>query len=163
VPNTPLPPAPLPPAPTPPSTPPATLSVGELAARSGTTVSALHFFEREGLLTSTRTPGNQRRYLRHTLRRVALILVGRRVGIPLADIRDALAALPADRAPTVEEWQRLSDCWRADLDNRVRRLEQLRDDLTGCIGCGCLSLARCTFINPDDTLGREGPGPRTLS
>lgn len=142
--------------------PPATLTVGQLAARSGTTVSALHFFEREGLLASTRTSGNQRRYPRHTLRRVALILVGRRVGIPLADIRAALDTLPTDRAPTPEEWQRLSDAWRDDLDERIRRLEQLRDDLTGCIGCGCLSLTRCTLINPNDQLAVEGPGPRRL-
>jgi len=142
--------------------PPATLTVGQLATRSGTTVSALHFFEREGLLASTRTSGNQRRYPRHTLRRVALVLVGRRVGIPLADIKTALDTLPTDRAPTTEEWQRLSDAWRAGLDQRIRRLEQLRDDLTGCIGCGCLSLTRCTLINPDDRLAAEGPGPRRL-
>jgi len=142
--------------------PPATLTVGQLATRSGTTVSALHFFEREGLLSSTRTSGNQRRYPRHTLRRVALVLVGRRVGIPLADIGAALDTLPADRAPTTEEWQRLSDAWRAGLDQRIRRLEQLRDDLTGCIGCGCLSLTRCTLINPDDQLAAEGHGPRRL-
>ena len=140
-----------------------TLGVGEIAARSGTTVSALHFFEREGLLTSARTAGNQRRYPRHTLRRVALILVGRRVGIPLADIRDALEGLPSDRAPTVQEWQQVSDRWQADLDRRIRLLQRLRDDLTGCIGCGCLSLTRCALINPDDTLGQQGPGPRTLA
>lgn len=142
--------------------PAATLSVGQLAARSGTTVSALHFFEREGLLSSTRTSGNQRRYPRSALRRVALVLVGRRVGIPLAEIRTALARLPPDRAPTTQEWKLLSDSWRDGLDQRIRRLEQLRDDLTGCIGCGCLSLTRCTLINPEDELSSEGAGPRRL-
>lgn len=139
-----------------------TLSVGELASRSGTTVSALHFFEREGLLASTRTPGNQRRYPRHTLRRVAVILIGRRVGIPLVDIRHALTVLPVDRVPSTHEWQALSDTWRNDLDQRIARLEQLRDQLTGCIGCGCLSLTQCALVNPDDTLAHEGPGPRRL-
>ncbi|MFI2102331.1 redox-sensitive transcriptional activator SoxR [Isoptericola sp. NPDC019693] len=138
------------------------LTVGEVSARSGVAVSALHFYERRGLIASRRTSGNQRRYRRDVLRRVSFIRVSQRVGIPLARIAEALGTLPADRAPNVRDWERLSTAWRADLDARIGQLERLRDDLTDCIGCGCLSLSRCVLANPHDALGDDGPGPRRL-
>lgn len=138
------------------------LTVGEVAARSGVKVSALHFYERKQLITSRRTAGNQRRYRRDVLRRVALIRVAQRVGIPLADIRAALDELPGGRTPTRKDWARLSRRWQADLDERIRLLAQLRDSFADCIGCGCLSLDRCELANPCDDLGGEGPGPRRL-
>jgi len=139
-----------------------TLSVGELAERSGVAVSALHFYERKGLIASERTAGNQRRYRRDALRRVAFIRVSQRVGIPLVEIRHALDSLPDGRTPTKRDWTRLSALWREALDDRIAALEHLRNDLTGCIGCGCLSLRTCTLQNPDDTLGDtgDGTGPR---
>ncbi|MEU7646237.1 redox-sensitive transcriptional activator SoxR [Streptomyces huasconensis] len=137
-------------------------TVGELAARSGVAPSALRFYEREGLITSRRTPGNQRRYSRDTLRRVAFIRTSQRLGIPLATIREVLGLLPEDRTPTREDWARISECWRTDLDERIRTLQRLRDNLTDCIGCGCLSLAKCALTNPWDELGEHGPGPRRL-
>jgi MerR family redox-sensitive transcriptional activator SoxR len=139
------------------------LAVGEVAARSGVTVSALHFYERQRLITSRRTAGNQRRYRRDVLRRIALIRVAQRVGIPLADIRAALDELPGGRTPTRQDWARLSQRWQAELDERIRRLVELRDAFTDCIGCGCLSLDRCAMANPGDDLGTDGPGPRRLS
>jgi MerR family redox-sensitive transcriptional activator SoxR len=138
------------------------LTVGELARRSGVAVSALHFYERQGLITSRRTRGNQRRYRRDVLRRVAFIRTSRRVGIPLARIGEALATLPGDRAPNKKDWARLSSAWREDLDARIEQLERLRDTLTDCIGCGCLSLRRCALTTPHDELAEAGPGPRTL-
>lgn len=136
------------------------LSVGELSARSGVPVSALHFYERKGLLLAERTPGNQRRYRRDALRRVAFIRVAQRVGISLRDIRAALDDIGAGRTPTKRDWARLSRRWRAMLDDRIRDLEHLRDDLDGCIGCGCLSLRTCALYNREDTLGEGGDGPR---
>ena len=138
------------------------LTVGQLAARSGVTVSALHFFERQGLITSSRTAGNQRRYRRDALRRVAFIRIAQRVGIPLKDVAAVLALLPENRTPTREDWARVSQCWQAELDRRMRHLQQLRDDFTGCVGCGCMSIDRCPLINPGDELGRLGTGPRRL-
>lgn len=138
------------------------LGVGEVALRSGVAVSALHFYEKKGLIHSLRTAGNQRRYTRDVLRRVAVIKVGQRAGIPLAQIRRALDALPDGRTPTAADWARLSRRWRADLDDRIERLTRLRDELDGCIGCGCLSLKVCPLRNPDDVLGEQGPGPRLL-
>ncbi|MGA8852457.1 MAG: redox-sensitive transcriptional activator SoxR [Aeromicrobium sp.] len=138
------------------------LTPGEAAARTGARISALHFYEREGLIESTRTDGNQRRYRREVLRRVAFIRVSQRVGISLKDIRESLATLPDDRVPTKADWTRLSRRWRSDLDGRIAQLERLRDDLDGCIGCGCLSLKNCTLYNPDDTLAHQGPGPHRL-
>jgi MerR family transcriptional regulator, redox-sensitive transcriptional activator SoxR len=138
------------------------LSVGQLAARSGVSVSALHFYESEGLIESRRTPGNQRRYPRHMLRRVAFIRASQAAGISLRQIKTALQLLPDRRTPTRRDWKRLSTAWRDDLDQRIRRLEALRDRLTGCIGCGCLSLGLCKLMNPDDILGNQGPGPRNL-
>lgn len=140
----------------------AELSVGEVARRAGVAVSALHFYEREGLITSRRTSGNQRRYRRDVLRRVAFIRTSRRVGIPLARIAEALATLPADHAPTRQDWARLSRGWQADLDARIDQLTRLRDTLTDCIGCGCLSLRTCALSNPGDELSATGTGPRRL-
>ena len=142
-----------------------TLSVGEVAKRSGVAVSTLHFYETKGLIRSLRTEGNQRRYPRGILRRVAVIKVAQRTGIPLASIQAALARLPDGRAPTAEGWAELSRAWRAELDEldeRIRRLGQLRDQLDDCIGCGCLSLKTCPLRNPMDTLGAQGSGPRLL-
>jgi MerR family redox-sensitive transcriptional activator SoxR len=138
------------------------LTVGQLAERSGVAVSALHFYEREGLISSRRTSGNQRRFRRDTLRRVALVRIAQRVGIPLAEVRAALDELPGDQPPNRQDWQRLSQHWHDQLDARIRGLEQLRDEFTGCIGCGCLSLDRCRLANPGDRLAGEGPGPRRL-
>lgn len=138
------------------------LTVGQVADRSGVAVSALHFYERNGLITSTRTAGNQRRYARDTLRRVAFIRASQRVGIPLAIIRAALDQLPGGRTPTPGDWARVSRLWQAELDDRIALLQALRDNLADCIGCGCLSLRTCHLINPHDTLGRSGPGARRL-
>jgi MerR family transcriptional regulator, redox-sensitive transcriptional activator SoxR len=139
------------------------ITVGQLAARSGVTVSALHFYEAQGLISARRTAGNQRRYPRIVLRRVAFIRASQRVGIPLARIKAALDTLPARRTPTARDWARLSAAWCRDLDDRIRQLQDLRDRLTGCIGCGCLSLTDCQLANPGDALGAQGAGPRRLS
>jgi MerR family redox-sensitive transcriptional activator SoxR len=138
------------------------LTVGQLAQRSGVATSALHFYEREGLISSTRTSGNQRRYSRDTLRRVAMIRVAQRVGVPLADIRAALSTLPGERTPDRHDWQRLAANWHDELNGRIRSLEQLRDSFTECVGCGCLSISRCKLANPFDSLAADGPGPRRL-
>jgi MerR family redox-sensitive transcriptional activator SoxR len=144
------------------SSSPPTLSIGEVAKRSGVAVSALHFYEAKGLIRSLRTDGNQRRYPRGVLRRVAVIKVAQRTGMPLSEIREALAALPDDRAPSADDWKTLSTSWRDELDVRIRRLTQLRDQLGDCIGCGCLSLTACPLRNPGDALGAGGSGPRLL-
>ncbi len=131
---------------------------GELAERAGVAISALHFYEREGLISSRRTSGTQRRYSRDTLRRVAFIRMSQRLGIPLARVREALATLPTDRVPTSKDWARLSAGWRQDLDSRILHMQRLRDNLADCIGCGCLSLKSCALANPGDTLAEHGPG-----
>ena len=136
------------------------LTPAELAARAGVAVSALHFYEREGLIASRRTAGNQRRYHRDMLRRVAFIRVSQSLGISLRRIAVALASLPADRSPTKADWARLCRGWRSDLDARIEQLVRLRDTLDGCIGCGCLSLRSCALYNAGDTLAGDGPGPR---
>ncbi|MBG0816139.1 redox-sensitive transcriptional activator SoxR [Planomonospora sp. ID82291] len=138
------------------------LTVGQLSARSGVAISALHFYEAKGLIRSRRTAGNQRRYTRDTLRRIAFIRVSQRVGIPLKTIQRALSALPDGRTPNREDWARLSALWQGELDDRIRQLQRLRDGLTDCIGCGCLSLDRCALANPDDVLGTRGPGSRLM-
>ena len=138
------------------------LTVGEVAERSGLAVAALHFYESKGLIRSWRSEGNQRRYPRSVLRQVAVIKVAQRVGIPLAEIHEALRALPDDRLPAAEDWHALSIVWRAKLDARIERLTRLRDQLDGCIGCGCLSIKDCPLRNPFDTLGENGSGPRLL-
>jgi MerR family redox-sensitive transcriptional activator SoxR len=139
-----------------------TLTVGEVARRSGVSVSTLHFYEAQGLIGSSRTAGNQRRYPREALRRVAFVRVAQRVGISLTDIGAALATLPATAAPSREDRARLSAAWRADLDERMAQLKKLRDTLDDCIGCGCLSIDRCKLRNPLDKLAAEGQGPRRL-
>lgn len=138
------------------------LTVGEVARRAGVAVSALHFYETRGLIRSHRTTGNQRRYSRDVLRRVAVIRIAQEVGISLADIAAALAALPDGRTPTREDWSLLSTVWRKDLDHRIEQLKKLRDGLTDCIGCGCMSIDRCPLRNREDRLARQGPGPRRL-
>jgi len=138
------------------------LSVGEVAARSGVAVSAIHYYESRGLLTAARSAGNQRRYPRGVLRRVAVIKVAQRLGIPLEAIRNAFKALPKERTPTAEDWAKMSTRWHAELDDRITKLIRLRDELTGCIGCGCLSLDSCPLYNPNDKLSKQGPGPRLL-
>jgi len=134
------------------------LSVGEVAQRSGVAVSALHFYERKGLISSLRTAGNQRRYGRDVLRRIAVIRVAQRVGMPLEAVATAFSTLPEGRTPTKAEWARMSAHWRKELDDRISALQFMRDQLTDCIGCGCLSLKRCRLANPGDVLGQEGDG-----
>jgi MerR family redox-sensitive transcriptional activator SoxR len=138
------------------------LSIGEFAHRSGVSPSALRFYERLGLIRSTRTGGNQRRYSRSELRRVAFIRISAQVGVPLEEIRSALASLPAERTPTKADWERLSSGWRGRLDDQIALLQRLRDTLTSCIGCGCLSLRSCGLNNFGDRLATEGSGPVTL-
>jgi MerR family redox-sensitive transcriptional activator SoxR len=138
------------------------LTIGELSRRSGVSRSALRFYERQGLIAAQRTSGNQRRYRRVTLRRVALVQAGKAAGIPLERIRDALATLPPDKTPTKRDWQRLSSSWGRELDERIATLEAIRTRLTGCIGCGCLSLQRCALINDDDEAARLGAGAHYL-
>ncbi|MCF3640699.1 redox-sensitive transcriptional activator SoxR [Rhizobium sp. TRM95111] len=138
------------------------LSVGEVAARSGVAVSTLHFYESKGLIRSERNRGNQRRYRRGVLRRVAVIKVAQRTGIPLSEIRQALDVLPHDRPLTAEDWRHLSENWHRALDERIARLTALRDHLNGCIGCGCLSMQDCPLRNPHDVLAGEGAGARLL-
>ncbi|ROO52233.1 MerR family redox-sensitive transcriptional activator SoxR [Micromonospora sp. Llam0] len=139
-----------------------TLTIGDLAARSGVAPSALRYYERIGLIRAGRTGGNQRRYDRTELRRVAFIRIAQQIGVPLDEIRQALDELPESRTPTKADWARLSQRWQARLDERIALLTRLRDDLTGCIGCGCLSLRSCTLYNPADQLAAAGPGPRIL-
>jgi MerR family redox-sensitive transcriptional activator SoxR len=138
------------------------LTIGDFAARSGVAPSALRFYEKEGLIRSIRTSGNQRRYQRSELRRVGFIRIAQQVGVSLDEIREALSALPENRTPTKADWSRLSARWRKRLDDRIALMERLRDQLSGCIGCGCLSLQRCKLINPEDRLAANGPGPRKL-
>ena len=135
------------------------LTVGEVAQRSGVAVSALHFYEKQGLIASARSAGNQRRYARAVLRRVAVIKVAQRMGVPLSEIADALAALPGNRVPSKKDWNRLSQRWRERLEQRIATLTALRDQLDGCIGCGCLSLSVCPLRNGDDCLATQGAGP----
>lgn len=140
----------------------AELTVGQVAERSGIAVSTLHFYETKGLIASRRNEGNQRRYPREVLRRVALIKVAQRLGVPLAEIAAALASLPEGRALTARDWNALSSIWKEDLDARIEKLTRLRDQLGECIGCGCLSLEHCKLRNPLDELSEQGSGPRIL-
>lgn len=138
------------------------LSVGEVAERSGVAVSAIHFYESKGLLSSWRNGANQRRYPREALRRVSIIKVAQRLGLPLVSIKDALDSLPKSRTPTDQDWRKLSARWHDELDERITKLTRLRDQLNGCIGCGCLSMKQCPLRNPFDELAEEGSGPRLL-
>jgi MerR family redox-sensitive transcriptional activator SoxR len=138
------------------------LTIGQVAERSGVPHTALRFYEERDLISSIRTTGNQRRYERFVLRRLAFIRTAQRVGLSLEDIRDALARLPHDHAPTKADWSRLSRNWRQELDARIDALQRLRDRLDGCIGCGCLSLRSCTLNNSDDEMAGFGPGAPKL-
>jgi MerR family redox-sensitive transcriptional activator SoxR len=139
------------------------LTIGEVADRTGVATSALRFYERQGLLGSVRTPGNQRRYHREVLRRVAFVKVAQTVGLELDEIRAALATLPDGRTPTKADWERIARRWRPQLDARIGELVRVRDELAQCIGCGCLSLRACSLYNPADRAGRNGPGARYLA
>ena len=138
------------------------LTVSEVADRSGFAPSALRFYEREGLVSATRTAGNQRRYERNVLRRLAFIRAARNVGLSLEEVAAALAELPDGRTPTRADWARLSRSWRRRLDEQIAALEKLRDGLDSCIGCGCLSLKRCAISNPGDVARSAGPGAAYL-
>ena len=138
------------------------LSIGELAARAGVSVPTLRFYESRGLIASTRTSGNQRRYPRHVLRRLAFVAAARRVGLSLEEVARQLATLPEGRAPTRADWSRLARPWRTLLGAKIAELEALQESLDGCIGCGCLSLQRCRLFNPDDEAAAEGTGSRWL-
>jgi MerR family transcriptional regulator, redox-sensitive transcriptional activator SoxR len=138
------------------------LTIGEVSHRSGVAPSALRFYESLGLIGSQRSPGGHRLYPRHVLRRVAFIRIAQRMGLSLDRVADALAILPPDRAPTKAQWASLSRSWRRELDERIRLLESLRDDLTSCIGCGCLSLQTCKLSNPDDVAATRGESARYL-
>lgn len=138
------------------------LTVGEVAQRTGVAVSALHFYEKLGLIVATRTAGNQRRYQRHMIRRVALVVVAKNLGIPLADVAEVFSTLPVDRVPDDAEWRRVSRAWKVTLEERRRAIEALERELVGCIGCGCLSMKACALLNPNDMVAAEGPGARRL-
>lgn len=138
------------------------LSVGELAERAGVAASALRFYEQQGLIQGSRSPGGHRQYPRDMLRRVAFIRAGQRVGLSLDELRAALATLPDGRTPTKADWERLARGWQALLDERLAQLQRLREQLSGCIGCGCLSLRACALYNPADAVAARGPGARRL-
>lgn len=138
------------------------LTIGEMTRRTGVAASALHFYESIGLIASYRTPGNQRRYPRHMIRRVSLIAVAKRLGIALADVHSAFADVPLTETPTHDDWQRASRRWKRVLEKRREGIERLERELTGCIGCGCLSMKACGLLNPDDALGSLGSGPLRL-
>jgi MerR family redox-sensitive transcriptional activator SoxR len=142
--------------------PPPLLPIGELARRTGLSVSAIRFYEARGLVSAIRTGGNQRRFLRSDIRRLSFALVAQRLGLTLAEVEAELASLPNGRPPTQQDWQAISTRLRATLDARIAMLERTRDLLDGCIGCGCLSLDRCALYNPNDRAARAGPGPRFL-
>jgi MerR family transcriptional regulator, redox-sensitive transcriptional activator SoxR len=139
---------------------PSLLTIGEVARRSGVASSALRFYEQRGLIFSERAGSGHRRYPRATLRRIAFIMFAQRIGLTLEEIGAELAKLPPDRAPTRRDWSSLSRTWSSRIDERIAELERLKVGLEGCIGCGCLSLDRCTLSNPDDRAARLGPGPR---
>jgi MerR family transcriptional regulator, redox-sensitive transcriptional activator SoxR len=141
---------------------PTLLPIGHVADRTGVSVSALRFYERHGLIRSERSPGGQRQFHRDTVRRVAFVRIAQRVGLSLDEIREALSTLPESRTPTAGDWARLSRSWRPRIDRQIALLERLRDDLSSCIGCGCLSLKQCALYNPEDMAHGLGPGPRYL-
>jgi MerR family redox-sensitive transcriptional activator SoxR len=136
------------------------LTIGEVARRSGVASSALRFYEERGLIASVRAGSGHRRYPRSVLRRIAFIVFAQRIGLTLEEIGAELTKLPADRSPTRQDWARLSGAWRKRVDQMIAQLQRLRDGLTQCIGCGCLSIDKCRWANPADQAGRRGPGPR---
>ena len=139
-----------------------TLTIGELARRTGLSVSAIRFYEDKGLIHSIRTAGNQRRFLRSDIRRLSFILIVQKLGLSLEDIGEHLRSLPQGRTPSSFDWWKISEAIRESLDRRIAQLQSLRDNLDGCIGCGCLSLKTCKLYNPDDVAAEGGPGPRVL-
>ena len=141
---------------------PTFLSIGEISRRTGVATSALRFYESIGLIESQRSQGNQRRFQRAVIRRVAVVKAAQRAGIPLEEVGRALSTLPAGRAPTLVEWERFSKSWEQDLEARIARLTRIKDDLTGCIGCGCLSIANCALFNPEDELAGPLAGTSKL-
>ncbi|MEM9502298.1 MAG: redox-sensitive transcriptional activator SoxR [Pseudomonadota bacterium] len=138
------------------------IPIGEMARRTGLSVSAIRFYEEKGLIEAIRTSGNQRRFLRSDIRRVSFILIAQQLGLSLEDIEHELAKLPHGRTPTARDWQAISTSIRSHLDERIAQLERTRDRLDGCIGCGCLSLKKCAIYNPNDRLGKDGSGPRQI-
>jgi len=140
----------------------AALSVGQVAKRCGVKVSTLHFYEDKGLIHSSRNAGNQRRYRKDVLRRVSLIKAAQKMGITLEEVRQALEKLPDNRTPNQKDWQKLASAWKKELNARIAYLEKMRDYMTGCIGCGCLSMTRCPIYNADDKLAAQGSGPVIL-
>jgi MerR family redox-sensitive transcriptional activator SoxR len=138
------------------------IPIGEVARRTGLSVSAIRFYEDKGLIEPVRTSGNQRRFLRSDIRRVSFILIAQQLGLTLDEIAAEMARLPHGRTPTARDWRVISGSIRAVLDGKIAQLERTRDRLDGCIGCGCLSLANCAIYNPDDRLSAQGPGPRQL-
>lgn len=139
------------------------LPVGEVSRRTGVPITALHYYEREGLITSQRSAGNQRRYARHMLRLISLIQVAKRLGVPLGEVKQVFAALPAGKMPNRHDWEQISRRWDARLAAREQEIRDLRRELAGCIGCGCLSLGACRLLNAQDSLAEQGPGPRRLT
>ena len=138
------------------------LTIGAMSERTGVAPSALRFYQAQGLISATRSEGGQRRYRRDTIRRVSFIRIAQQVGLTLDEIRDALHSLPEKRTPNKKDWERLSRSWQPRLDEQIAMLERLRDRLTGCIGCGCLSLRICQIVNPGDHAAERGPGPRLI-
>jgi MerR family redox-sensitive transcriptional activator SoxR len=138
------------------------LTIGEVARRTGLSVSAIRFYEEQRLIEPVRTSGNQRRFLRSDIRRLSFILIAQKLGLSLAAIAEALASLPHGRTPTASDWEAISAAIRTRLDQQIEQLTRTRDRLDGCIGCGCLSLSHCAIWNPDDALGEAGPGARKL-
>ena len=138
------------------------LSIGDLARRTGLSVSAIRFYEEKGLISAFRTAGNQRRFLRSDIRRLSFVLIAQRLGLALGEIEDELAKLPQGRNPTARDWRRISVSIRGSIDDRIAELERTRANLDGCIGCGCLSLKKCRLYNPGDEMGSRGPGPRNV-
>jgi MerR family redox-sensitive transcriptional activator SoxR len=138
------------------------LTIGELARRTGLAVSAIRFYETKGLVSSIRSEGNQRRFLRSDIRRLSVVQIAQQLGFTIQEIKAALVGLPVNRAPTQKDWERISRDFRGQLDQRISRLTRLRDYLDGCIGCGCLSMKKCALINPGDRMKKFGPGPRVV-
>ena len=138
------------------------LTIGDLARRTGLSVSAIRFYEEKGLVAALRTSGNQRRFLRGDIRRLSFILIAQKLGLTLAEIEEALSGLPQGRTPNAADWKRISRAVRKRIDAQIAALEKVREDLDGCIGCGCLSLKKCALYNPNDNWGEKGSGPRVL-
>ena len=134
------------------------LTIGEVAARSGVSVATVRFYEERGVVSSLRTPGNQRRFERHVLRRIGVVRAGQRFGLSLSEVGEALGTLPVDHPPTKRDWSRMSRRWHDLLTARIDAMVAVRDDLASCIGCGCLSLRSCPVYNSDDELAAKGPG-----